>query len=222
MTVSVDLEPAGDDYLLILTQCEPVMLCHHWFDVLASGMLTYRAGRLMDQQWNINGAPDSIRGIVRTIVGDSKPGYLVAHSGGTDAALDSSKPGGFYSCFPDPVAWNQLYMHGLGSSPYIDVFWKACSDAGVEFSPLGVAGYDEDLDRPLSTNQAFDELVRRIHFHWFYSNSSGYDVATPADEWAIRLSVPVGLTLANSRMGSSSYEQRTNLRQPICGFGRRS
>ena len=34
-------------------------------------MLTYRAGRLMDQQWNINGAPDSIRGLVRTIVGDS-------------------------------------------------------------------------------------------------------------------------------------------------------
>ncbi|OOV95036.1 hypothetical protein MF6394_23500 [Pseudomonas sp. MF6394] len=41
-------------------------------------MLTYRAGRLMDQQWNINGAPDSIRGLVRTIVGDSKPSYLVA------------------------------------------------------------------------------------------------------------------------------------------------
>lgn len=198
------------------------MLCHHWFDVLGSGHAYLLSWGLMDQLWNINGKSCSIPGLVRTIVGDSKPGYLLAHSGGTDAVLASSKPGGFYSCFPDPVAWNQLYMHGLGSSAYIDVFWKACSDAGVEFSPLGVAGYDEDLDRCLSTNQAFDELVRRIHFHWFYSNSSGYDVATPADEWTIRLSVPVGLTLANSRIGFSSYEQRTNLRQPICSFGRRS
>lgn len=106
----------------------------------------------MDQQWNINGAPDSIRGIVRTIVGDSKPGHVLAYSGGAEAVLASSKPGGFYSCFPDPVAWYQLYMKGLGLCPCIDVFWKACSDAGVEFSPLGVAGYDEDLDRPLSTS----------------------------------------------------------------------
>lgn len=185
-------------------------------------MLTYRAGRLMDQQRSINGASGSIRGLVQTIVGDSKPGYLLAHSGGTDAVLGSSQPGGFYSCFPDPVAWNRLYMHGLGSCPYIDVFWKACSDAGVEFSPLGVAGYDEDLDRPLSTNQAFEELVRRIHFHWFYSNSSGSDVATPADEWTIRLSVPVGLTLANSPAGPRSFGQHRNLRKPICSFGRRS
>lgn len=185
-------------------------------------MLTYRAGRLMDQQWTIYGAAGSIPGLVRTIVGDSKPGYLLAQSGGTDAVLASSKPSGFYSCFPDPVAWSRRYMHGLGSCPYIDVFWKACSDAGVEFSPLGVAGYDEDLDRCLSTSQAFDELVRRIHFHWFYSNSSGYDVATPADEWTIRLSVSVGLTLANIRIGSALYKQRTNLRQPICGFGRQS
>lgn len=185
-------------------------------------MLTYRAGRFMDQQWNINGAAGFIQGLVRTIVGDSKPGYLLAHGGGTDAVLASSKPGGFYSCFPDPVAWNQLYMHDLGSSPYIDVFWKACSDAGVEFSPLGVAGYDEDLDRPLSTNQAFDELVRRIHFHWFYSNSSGYDVATPSDEWTIQLNVPTGLTLSNNPAGPRSFGQRRNLRQPICGFARRS
>lgn len=186
-------------------------------------MLTYRAGRLMDQQWNINGTSGSIQGLVRTIVGDSKPGYLLAHGGGTDAVLASSKPGGFYSTFPDTVVWDKHYLQGFGTSLHIDVFWKACLDVGFEFSPLlGVAGYDEDLDRPLSTNQAFDELVRRIHFHWFYSNSSGYDVATPADEWTIRLSVPAGLTLANSRIGSSSYKQRTNLRQPICSFGRLS
>lgn len=185
-------------------------------------MLTHRAGRLMDQHWNANFTLDSIRRVVRTIVGDSKPGYLIAHSGGTDAVLASSKPGGFYSCFPDPVAWNQHYMQGLGACPYIDVFWKACSDAGVEFSPLGVAGYDEDLDRCLSTRQTFDELARRIHFHWFYTNSSGYDVATPSDEWTIQLSVPAGLTFANSPVGPRSFGQRRNLRQPICGFGRRS
>jgi hypothetical protein len=176
----------------------------------------------MHHQWKTNGVAGSIRGLVRTIVGDSKPGYMLAHSGGTDTLFASSKLGGFYSCFPDPVAWNRLYMQGLGACPYIDVFWKACSDAGVEFSPLGVAGYDEDLDRPLSTNQAFDELVRRIHFHWFYSNSSGYDVATPAAEWTVQLSELAGLTLANSRIGSLSYGQRTSLRQPICSFGRRS
>lgn len=111
-------------------------------------------------------------------------------------------------------------MQGLGSCPYIDVFWKACSDAGVEFSPLGVAGYDEDLDRCLSTRQTFDELARRIHFHWFYTNSSGYDVATLADEWTIQLRVPTGLTLSNNPPGPRSFGQRRNLRQPICGVGR--
>lgn len=177
----------------------------------------------MDQQWKTNGTSGSIRGLVRTIVGDSKSGYLIANSGGTDSVLASSKPGGFYSTFPDTVVWDKHYMQGLGACPYIDVFWRACLDVGLEFSPLlGVAGYDEDIDRPLSTKQAFDELVRRIHFHWFYSNSSAYDVKNSADEWTIQLSVPAGLALANSRIGSSSYEQPTNLRQPVFIFGRQS
>jgi len=165
----------------------------------------------------------SITGLVRTIVGDSKPGYLIANSGGTDAVLASSKPGGFYSTFPDTLVWDKHYLQGFGTSRYIDVFWDACLDVGFEYSQLlGVAGYDEDLDCPLSTNQVFDELVQRIHFRWFYSNSSGYDVATPADEWTIQLIVPAGLTLANSPVGPHSFGQRRNLRQPICGFGRRS
>lgn len=170
----------------------------------------------MNQQWKTNDTFGSIRGLVRTIVGDSKPGYLLANNGGTDAVLASSKPGGFYSCFPDPVAWNRLYMRGLGSCPYVDVFWKACCDAGVEFSQLGVAGYDEDLDRPLSTSQVFDELVRRFHFHWFYTNSSAYDVATLADEWTIQLSAPAGFSIARHLRGSITYAQLSKHQQPAC------
>ncbi len=99
-------------------------------------------------------------------------------------------------------------MHGLGTCPYIDAFWGACLDVGFEFSPLlGVAGYDEDLDRPLSTNQTFDELVRRIHFHWFYSNSSAYDVKNSADEWTIQLSPPVDLRIGHHLRGSITYAQ---------------
>lgn len=216
MIVSVDLEQVGaiqlpvraSDALPSLVRRSSIGHAH------LSSWETY--GSAVEHQWRTG----LHSGIVRTIVGDSKPGHLLAYSGGTDAVLASSKPGGFYSCFPDLVAWYQLYMKGLGLCPCIDVFWKACSDAGVEFSPLGVAGYDEDLDRPLSTNQAFDELVRRIHFHWFYSNSSAYDVATPADEWTIRLSVPAGLALTNSPVGPHSFGQRRSLGQPICNFGR--
>lgn len=192
-----------------------MVFCHHWPGALASGQAPHRIGRRMDQQWKTNGRSDSIRGLVRTIVGDSKLGYLIANSGGTDSVLASSKPGGFYSCFPDPVAWYQHYMQGLGACPYIDAFWKACSDAGVEFSPLlGVAGYDEDLDRPLSTNQAFDELVRRIHFHWFYSNSSAYDVENSADEWTIQLSAPEGFSIGRHLRGAITYAQFSKHQQP--------
>jgi hypothetical protein len=177
----------------------------------------------MHQQSKSNFTLRSITGLVRTIVGTSEPGSLISNAGGTDAVLASSKPGGFYSTFPDTVVWDKHYLQGFGTSRHIEVFWKACLDVGFEFSQLlGVAGYDEDLDRPLSTNQAFDELVRRIHFHWFYSHSSGYDVATPSDEWTIQLNVPTGLTLSNNPAGPRSFGQRRNLRQPICGFARRS
>lgn len=49
----------------------------------------------------------------------------------------------FKKCFPDSMTWNEFYVRGMNVCRYVDVFWHACHDVGLEFGPVGVIGFDE-------------------------------------------------------------------------------
>ncbi|NMY53048.1 hypothetical protein [Pseudomonas sp. WS 5011] len=109
----------------------------------------------------------AIRRLMQTILGERQRGFLVADDDvGSNPAQVLSSNGGFYGCFPDPMTWNQLYMRGMDACPYVDAFWRACHDVGLEFSPFGVIGFDERLERYMSSEEVFQQLGARIHFHW--------------------------------------------------------
>lgn len=118
----------------------------------------------------------AIRRLMRTILGTRKRG-LVAGSG--DARLDPvqilSGAGGFHACFPDLMTWQQFYMRGMADCPYVDAFWRASHDVGLAFTFAGVFGFDEEQECFLSTEQTFQQLGERIHFHWACSELSASD-----------------------------------------------
>lgn len=73
----------------------------------------------------------AIRRLMRAILGHSERGSLASTGNtGMDPVLALSGQGGFYSCFPGPMTWNQSYMRGMEVCPYVDAFWRACSDDG--------------------------------------------------------------------------------------------
>jgi len=109
----------------------------------------------------------AIRRLMQAVLGNRPRGSQAETNGvGVDAAQILNGSGGFYGCFPDPMAWNDLYMRGMNVCPYVDVFWRACHDVGLEFSPVGVIGFDEKMGRYVSSEEVFQQLGARIHFHW--------------------------------------------------------
>lgn len=132
----------------------------------------------------------AIRRLMRAVLGNRKRGQL---AGIDDTRVDPvrvlSGTGGFYTCFPDPMTWQQLYMRGMDVCPYVDAFWRASHDVGVEFSPVGATCFDEERECYLSTDETFQQLGERIHFHWAYSDLPASDKYQHLHDWALKQSV---------------------------------
>lgn len=126
----------------------------------------------------------AIRRLMCAVLGNRKRGQLAGiDDTRVDPAQVLSGAGGFYTCFPDPMTWKQSYMRGMDDCPYVNAFWRACHDVGAEFSPVGVIGFDEELECYISTEETFQQLGMRFHFHWTYSNHPVSDKSQPMEGW---------------------------------------
>lgn len=115
---------------------------------------------------------ESIKLLVIAVGSTDEPVYRTISEGEGQAP---SEPTWLAYYFKDAWAWQAHYMQGLGSCDYLDAFWTACSDVGLDFSPLGLVTYDEDQDRYCSTEDTLNWLARRIR-----ANLAQLNVPLPA------------------------------------------
>ena len=99
-------------------------------------------------------------------------------------------------------------MRGLSSCDYLDAFWIACSDIGIDFSLVGVVAYDEDLDRYRSTEETFNMLAQRIR-----DILAQYNVAVPAKGLStllckLELETPVGGSILSASIDDRALRSR--------------
>lgn len=136
----------------------------------------------------------TLRRLMRALLGNRERGCLASiNDTRVNFVRVLSGVGGFYTCFPDPATWHQLYMRGMDICPYVDAFWRACHDAGVEFSPVGAICFDERRECYFSTYETFQRLGERIHFHWAYTELPVSDKYQHLHDWALKRTVnPVG------------------------------
>lgn len=126
----------------------------------------------MEERSEGSSIAESIKLLVIVVGSTDEPVYRNARKGEGHAPFE---PTWLAYYFKDAWVWQAHYMQGLGRCDYLDAFWTACSDVGLDFSPLGLVAYDEDQDRYCSTEEALNWLARRIR-----ANLAQLNVPLPA------------------------------------------
>lgn len=125
----------------------------------------------MNEKTDEHGTLALIRQLVIAIGSTDEPVYFLSSNEGEPV----SEPTWLAYYFKDAMAWEGHYKQALGRCDYLDAFWTACSDIVLDFSPVGITAYDEDLDRYYSTEETFNLLAQHIR-----ANLALFSVPLPA------------------------------------------
>lgn len=150
----------------------------------------------------------SIRLLVIAVSSTDEPVYRIASDAASQVPME---PTWLAHYFRDASSWELHFMRGLGSCDYLDAFWIACCDIVIDFSPVGVVAYDEDLDRYCSTEETFNMLAQRIRAVLAQSN-----VSVPAKGLStllcqLELETPVMGAILSASIGDLAPSSRASM-----------
>ncbi|MCQ4227305.1 hypothetical protein [Stutzerimonas stutzeri] len=142
----------------------------------------------MSDPVNEMAALDAIRELVGAVISLDKPVYQFRMN---DACQATAEPTELERHFRTPLVWCRHYRVGTGTCAYLDAFWVAYDEVGVESSPIGVVSYNENLDRYFSTEETFNKLVVSIRKRLVDSRVLEFAVDQSAVLFKLSASIPV-------------------------------
>ncbi len=152
----------------------------------------------MEDCSHVSSISESIKLLVIAVGSTDEPVYRVSKEGRGELPFE---PTWLAYYFGEVWAWQAHYLQGAGHCGYLDAFWAACRDLGLDASPLGLVAYDEGSDRYCGTEETLNWLAIRIR-----ANLARFNVPLPAKGLStllckLGLEVPVVGVILSASMG---------------------